>query len=51
MSEKTKLNKGKSVEDIICESRVYECECGFVGAENSALEHQGECDLPMELLK
>ncbi len=41
----------KSTHDIMCESRVYECQCGFVGAENSALDHQVECDLPMELLK
>lgn len=26
--------------DIICRSRIYECECGFVGAEQKALEHQ-----------
>ena len=38
-------------EDIICRSRIYECKCGFVGTEEKALQHQIECDLPMELVK
>ena len=38
-------------DDIICENRVYECQCGFVGREKKALDHQCECDLPMEQIK
>ena len=35
-------------DNIICRSRIYECECGFVGAEEKALEHQCKCDLPVD---
>ena len=35
-------------EDFICKNRVYECQCGFVGREQAAEEHQWKCDLPME---
>lgn len=38
----------KSIDDIICENRVYECQCGFVGREQAAEEHQCKCDLSME---
>lgn len=37
----------ESIEDIVS-LRVYKCECGFIGAEEKALEHQCKCDLPME---
>lgn len=38
-----------NVDDIICKSRIYKClGCDFVGAEEKALDHQCECDNPME---
>lgn len=40
-----------SADDVICRNRVYECQCGFVGREEAAEEHQCTCELPMELLK
>ena len=44
--------KDKSIDDIICENRVYEClGCGFVGREHKAVEHQAKCDNPMKLVK
>lgn len=37
--------------DDIAYLRVYKCAgCGFVGAEEKALEHQVKCDNPMELI-
>lgn len=35
-------------DDFICRSRIYQCTCGFVGAEEKAMDHQVKCDNPME---
>jgi len=43
--------KSKTIDDVICENRIYEClGCGFVGREQKAEEHQIKCDNPMRLL-
>lgn len=37
-------------DDIICRNRIYKClGCDFVGNEDKALDHQIQCDHPMEL--
>jgi len=38
----------KLIDNIICENRIYQCQCGFVGREQAAEEHQLKCELPME---
>ncbi len=49
MGENTESNE---LYDIVCKNRVYQClGCDFVGSEQSALDHQVECDNPMELLE
>lgn len=51
MLEKWEMNihtMTTETDEIICRNRIYQCQCGFVGREQAAEEHQLKCELPME---